>query len=208
MRADIAAAPAVAAATHGPRPRPPSVPPPPVLGSFTGGQLPLGQSQTPSKQVRPPLQTLPQAPQLLLSQHVETHVPLQFTSPSAQQSPLGQPQIPSKHVSPGGQTLPHAPQTPPLQTPLAQALAQAPQCPESEVRSRQPSAMPQYEIPTGQFARSQTPLRHSTGTSPLSQISPHAPQLLRSDWRSTQVPPQSVRPDSQVEASPCAEARP
>jgi hypothetical protein len=80
------------------------------LGSFTGGQLPLGQSQTPSKQVRPPLQTLPQAPQLLLSQHVETHVPLQFTSPSAQQSPLGQPQIPSKHVSPGGQALPQAPQ--------------------------------------------------------------------------------------------------
>ena len=87
-----------------------SVPPRPVLGSFTGGQLPLGQSQTPSKQVRPPLQTLPQAPQLLLSQQVATHVPLQIVSPSAQQSPLGHPQMPSKQVSPAGQTLPQAPQ--------------------------------------------------------------------------------------------------
>src|SRR4051812_24640878 len=87
-----------------------SVPPVPVLGSFTGGHWPLGQSQTPSKQVRPSLQTLPQAPQLLLSQHVETHVPLQFTSPSVQQSPLGQPQTPSKHVSPEGQAFPQAPQ--------------------------------------------------------------------------------------------------
>jgi hypothetical protein len=87
-----------------------SVPPRPVLGSFTGGQLPLGQSQTPSKQVRPPLQTLPQAPQLLLSQQVATHVPSQIVSPSAQQSPLGHPQMPSKQVSPAGQTLPQAPQ--------------------------------------------------------------------------------------------------
>jgi len=53
---------------------------------------------------------LPQAPQLLLSQQVETHVPLQFTSPSAQQSPLGHPQIPSKQVSPDGHELPHFPQ--------------------------------------------------------------------------------------------------
>jgi hypothetical protein len=53
---------------------------------------------------------LPQVPQLLLSQQVATHVPLQFTSPSAQQSPLGHPQTPSKQVSPGGQTLPHVPQ--------------------------------------------------------------------------------------------------
>jgi hypothetical protein len=80
------------------------------LGSFTGGQLPLGQSLTPSKQVKPPVQTLPQAPQLLLSQQVETHVPLQFTSPSAQQRPLGHPQMPSKHDVLGGQTLPHVPQ--------------------------------------------------------------------------------------------------
>src|SRR5215212_6948834 len=87
-----------------------SVPPRPVLGSFTGGQRPLGQSQTPSKQVRPPVQTLPQAPQLLLSQQVATQVPLQFTSPSAQQSPLGQSHIPSKHVVPAGQALPQAPQ--------------------------------------------------------------------------------------------------
>src|SRR5215211_2508773 len=127
-----------------------SVPPRPVLGSFTGGQRPLGQSQIPSKQVRPPVQTLPQAPQLLLSQQVETQVPLQFTSPSAQQSPLGHPQMPSKQVSPAGHTLPHFPQwellqqvstqtplhsvwpseqlpppatqTPPLQTPLAQGF--------------------------------------------------------------------------------------
>jgi hypothetical protein len=56
------------------------------------------------------LQTLPQAPQLLLSQQVATQVPLQFTSPSAQQSPLGHPQTPSKQVSPEGHTLPHVPQ--------------------------------------------------------------------------------------------------
>jgi hypothetical protein len=56
------------------------------------------------------LQTLPQAPQLLLSQQVATHVPLQIVSPSAQQSPLGHPQMPSKQVSPAGQTLPQAPQ--------------------------------------------------------------------------------------------------
>jgi hypothetical protein len=56
------------------------------------------------------LQTLPQVPQLLLSQHVATQVPLQMTSPSAQQRPLGQPQMPSKHVSPDGQALPQAPQ--------------------------------------------------------------------------------------------------
>jgi hypothetical protein len=56
------------------------------------------------------VQTLPQVPQLLLSQHVATHMPLQIVSPSGQQSPLGQPQMPSKHVSPGGQTLPQAPQ--------------------------------------------------------------------------------------------------
>jgi hypothetical protein len=87
-----------------------SVPPEPVLGSFTGGQSPLGQSQTPSKQVSPSVQTLPQAPQLLLSQQVATHVPLQFTSPSAQQSPLGQSQMPSKQVRPEGQTFPQVPQ--------------------------------------------------------------------------------------------------
>src|SRR5215213_10954510 len=234
--ADTTAAPAIAAATHGPRLVPMSVPPLPVLGSFTGGHLPLGQSHTPSKQVRPSLQTSPQAPQLLLSQQVATHMPSQFTSPSAQQSPLGQSQMPSKQVRPGGQTLPQAPQcwllqhvstqtppqsawpsaqlppaaqTPPLQTALAQGLAQAPQCSGSEEKSRQPSTAPQYSIPTGQVARSQTPLRHSTGTRPLSQISPHAPQLFRSDWRSTQTPPQSVSPLSQAYASPCAaEARP
>ena len=87
-----------------------SVPPRPVLGSFTGGQLPLGQSHLPSKQVRPPVQTLPQAPQLLLSQQVATQVPLQIVSPSAQQSPLGQSQMPSKHDVPEGQALPQAPQ--------------------------------------------------------------------------------------------------
>jgi hypothetical protein len=86
------------------------MPPLPVLGSFTGGQLPLGQSHFPSKQVSPPLQTLPQAPQLLLSQQVATHIPLQIVSPSAQQRPLGHPQMPSKQVSPGGQTFPQAPQ--------------------------------------------------------------------------------------------------
>jgi hypothetical protein len=139
----------MAAATQRFRPIPKSVPPRPVLGSFTGGQLPLGQSQTPSKHVRPPVQTLPQAPQLLLSQHVETQAPLQIVSPSAQQRPLGQPQMPSKHVSPDGQMFPHFPQcwllqqvstqtpshsvwpspqlppaaqTPPLQTPLAQGF--------------------------------------------------------------------------------------
>jgi hypothetical protein len=80
------------------------------LGSFTGGQLPLGQSHLPSKQVRPPVQTLPQAPQLLLSQQVATQVPLQIVSPSAQQSPLGQPQMPSKQDVPEGQALPQAPQ--------------------------------------------------------------------------------------------------
>jgi hypothetical protein len=95
------------------------------------------------------VQTLPQAPQLLLSQQVATHEPLQITSPSAQQRPLGHPQMPSKQVSPGGQTFPQAPQwlllqqvstqtptqsvwppaqlppavqTPPLQTPLAQGF--------------------------------------------------------------------------------------
>jgi hypothetical protein len=109
-RADTAAAPAIAAATQEPRPFPMLVPPLPVLGSFTGGQLPLGQSHTPSKQVRPFLQTLPQAPQLLLSQQVATQAPLQFTSPSAQQSPLGQSQIPSKQLVPDGQALPQAPQ--------------------------------------------------------------------------------------------------
>jgi hypothetical protein len=64
----------------------------------------------PPKQVRPFLQTLPQAPQLLLSQQVATQAPLQFTSPSAQQSPLGQSQIPSKQLVPEGQALPQAPQ--------------------------------------------------------------------------------------------------
>jgi len=53
---------------------------------------------------------LPQAPQLLLSQQVETQVPLQFTSPSAQQSPLGQSQMPSKQDVPDGHALPQAPQ--------------------------------------------------------------------------------------------------
>src|SRR5829696_6133301 len=61
-----------------------SVPPRPVLGSFTGGQLPLGQSQTPSKQVSPFLQTLPQAPQWLLLQHVSTQTPPQLVSPFSQ----------------------------------------------------------------------------------------------------------------------------
>ncbi len=56
------------------------------------------------------VQTLPQAPQLLLSQQVATHAPSQTTSPSAQQRPLGQPQIPSKQDVPEGQALPQAPQ--------------------------------------------------------------------------------------------------
>jgi hypothetical protein len=84
--------------------------PVPVLGGFTGGQLPLGQSHWPSKHVSPPLQTLPQAPQLLLSQQVATHAPSQITSPSAQQRPLGQSQTASKQVNGGVHTLPHAPQ--------------------------------------------------------------------------------------------------
>src|SRR5215204_3332280 len=109
-RADTVAAPTIAAASHRLGAIPMSVPPVPVLGSFTGGQFPLGQSQTPSKQVRPSLQTFPQAPQLLLSQQVATHVPLQFTSPSAQQSPLGQSQMPSKQDVPDGHALPQAPQ--------------------------------------------------------------------------------------------------
>jgi hypothetical protein len=83
-------------------------------------------------------------------------------------------------------------QTPPEQTPLGQALPQAPQCPGSEERSRQRSAAPQYSSPTAQSARTHSPPRHSTPTRPLSQTLPQAPQLLRSELRSTQTPLQEV----------------
>jgi hypothetical protein len=110
LTASAAAPTAIAIAAQAPGAEPRAARPVPVSGSFVGGQLPLGQSHFPSKHVSPPVQALPQAPQLALSQQVATQTPLQIVSPSAQQSPLGQSQIPSKHVVPDEQELPHAPQ--------------------------------------------------------------------------------------------------
>ncbi len=84
---------------------PPLVPP---LVSPGSSHCPLGQSQTPSKQVSPSPQTIPHPPQLLLSQQVATQVPSQSTSPSSQPSPVGE-QVPSEQT-PLSQTVPHAPQ--------------------------------------------------------------------------------------------------
>ena len=77
-------------------------------------------------------------------------------------------------------------------------IAAGPAVAGSEERSRQRSTAPQYSMPTGQSARSQTPLRHSTATRPLSQTLLQAPQLLRSELRSTQTPLQRVRPGWQT----------
>ncbi len=94
---------------------PPDVVPPevepPAVGVWVGDgapHSPLGQSQTPSKQVSPSPQTIPQPPQLLLSQQVATQVPSQLTSPSSHPSSTGT-QLPSEQT-PLSQTLPHAPQ--------------------------------------------------------------------------------------------------
>src|SRR4051812_44342367 len=87
-------------------------------------------------------------------------------------------------------------QTRPEQTPLGQALPQAPQCAGSEERSRQRSAAPQYSNPTEQSARTHSPPRHSVATSPLSQTMPHTPQLPGSLLRSTQPLLQRVKPGS------------
>jgi hypothetical protein len=134
VQAAASAAAAALASASGVQPGPAAGRPAPVFGSWIGlpgapplappdepplpppdepplpPHWPLGQPQTPSKQVSPAGQALPQAPQLALSQQVATQTPSQLTSPSAQQSPLGQSQTPSKQVVPAGQTLPQAPQ--------------------------------------------------------------------------------------------------
>jgi hypothetical protein len=80
------------------------------MASPSAQQSPRGQSHWPSKQVNGGWQTFPQAPQLLLSQHVATHSQLQTVSPSAQSRPGVQPHCPSKQTCGGTQALPQAPQ--------------------------------------------------------------------------------------------------
>lgn len=65
---------------------------------------PCGQTQSALVQTRPPVQTLPQEPQLLRLVLVSTHWPLQRTRPDWQV------QVPPVQAVPGGQALLQAPQ--------------------------------------------------------------------------------------------------
>ena len=85
-------------------------------------------------------------------------------------------------------------QLPPVQRfPSAQAVAQAPQCAESLLRSAQVS--PQTVKP-----KAEQPQAPFTQASAVGHACPQAPQLLAFFERSTQLPPHAVKPAPQVQA--------
>jgi hypothetical protein len=163
--------------------------------------------QLPSLHVLPPLQTVPQPPQLLLSVFRSLHWPEQFVLPGLQTQP------PPTHIESVEQTVAHVPQwfgsllvlvhtplqlvwpagqlhAPAVQTaPTAQVFPQAPQFFGSLVLLTQ--TPPHSVLPAGQ---EQAPATHDA---PLPQETPHAPQLVASVPVSTHVVPQSFLPSGQ-----------
>ena len=179
----------------------------------------MGQRQAPVWQVEPIAQTVPQAPQLLLSDCVLTQVGVaavgvQSTCPVGH---IGRAvrQVPVWQVWAIEQALPHMPQLAesvwrfahtvpqavwpvghidvPVQAPAVQV------CPVAQVRPHMPQLavlvwvsthMPPHEVsPVGQADMRQAP---AVQVWPAVQAVPQPPQLLVSVMVSTQVPPQAV----------------
>jgi len=116
----------------------------------------------------PPLQTLPQPPQLLGSLAVGMQLPPQSAVP------LGQAQVPPLQLAPKEQTFPHAPQLSKL---LRVSTHDEPHC----LSAPQPVA--------------QAPFKQ---TSLLAHAWPQLPQFAASDAVSVHAPSQSMRPLGQL----------
>jgi hypothetical protein len=180
----------------------------------SGQQTPLhstrngGQTQRPSSQVCPPMQTCPQPPQLLLSLIVATQVP-----PHSVGARAGQTHVLAMQVLPPWQTLLQSPQLftslvgsthVPLQLiwpdrqhrPLSQYVAWSPmgwqilpQAPQLRSKLGSTHTLLQLIWPEGQH----TPLSQCAVGSPTStlaeQLLPQKPQFWSFVWVSTQNPP-------------------
>ena len=159
------------------------------------------------------LQTVPQAPQLLLLIVVSTQMPLQSVSPA------GHLHWPAWHVSPPVQALPHLPQSRRLacrltheaphavsdasvhvQAPVVQvwvAPQRFPQVPQLVLLVDVSTHVPLHLVSaSGQPATHMPPVQ----TKPAPQALPHMPQLVGSEDVSTHVPPTpaSLAPQSVV----------
>jgi len=172
-----------------------------------------GQVQTPPLQARPPLQTMPQPPQLFASASVTTHAAAHSVSPLAQSAPHApceqtwvlphavvhfpqwvgsvsrSTQTPLQSAVPAGQ--PHTPCA--HVSPPVQALPQAPQFLGSVFTLMQ--APPQSSCCVGQPVLVQAPF---TQASPAPHVVPQAPQFRKFACVSTQTPLHSDVPTSQA----------
>ena len=68
--------------------------------------LPAGHAQVPAAQLMPPVQAMPQPPQLVLLVLVSTHAPLQFVRPAPQEDI----QRPAEQTCPVAHVVVHEPQ--------------------------------------------------------------------------------------------------